>query len=91
MLSERALKTTAHLEEGWHVEWTGWKLSASWPLKMGTWWGFSKDKQSFIQADCWVGDEEKNSSVLGHAKDESRLRLRMYIYESSRRMLEGGL
>jgi len=84
-MSERALKTTAHLEEGWHVEWTGWKLSPSWPLKMGTWWCFSKDKQFFLNAHCWVGDDQKDSSVLGHAKDESHLRLRMLIYEHSQR------
>ena len=86
MLSERAFEATAHIEEGWHVEWTGWKLCMSWPMKQGTWWCFSKDeKKTFIQARCFVGDEEKESSVLGHAKDEARLRLRMYIYESSRR------
>ena len=85
MLSERAFKATAHIEEGWHVEWTGWKLCPSWPLKMGTWWAVDKnDKKIFIQARCFVGDEETDSSVLGHAKDESRLRLRMYIYESKR-------
>jgi hypothetical protein len=83
-MSERAFKSTAHLEEGWHVEWTGWKLCSSWPMKMGAWWGVGPDNKTFIQARCWVGDEEEDSSVLGHAKDESRLRLRMYIYESSR-------
>ena len=89
-MSERAFKTTplqatAHLEEGWHVEWAGWKLCSSWPLKMGSWWCSSDDKKFFIQARCWVGGDEEDSSVLGHAKDESRLRLRMYIYESERR------
>jgi hypothetical protein len=80
-MSERALKTTAHLEEGWHVEWTGWKLSSSWPIKVGTWWCSSQDKKYYIQSRCFVGDDQKDSSVLGHAKDESRLRLRIYILE----------
>ncbi len=84
-MSERALKATAHLEKDWEVEWMGWKLCSSWPMKEGSWVGFHQDKQLYIQSRCYVGDEEKESSVLGHAKDESRLRLRMYLYEHLQR------
>lgn len=78
-MNPRAEGATQRLEEGWTVEWTGWKISDSWPLKVARWIAFSDDKKWCVEAPVWVADNEEDRAVLGHAKDESRLRLRMNI------------
>ena len=77
---QRALKATAQLEEGWHVEWTGWKMMPQWPLKTGQWWCIGPEKEYYL-VESWAADTENSLLTLQHLQDECRLRLRMLIYQ----------
>ncbi len=78
---QRAFDDTAQLEKDWHVEWSGWSECRSWPLRQGGWWAFSKKLQRMLVAECFAPDGKEDPVFLQHLKDESRLRLRMYIYQ----------